>query len=113
MYEPMDKIEKQNFYTTVYAILKEVPEGRVVTYGMLARLAGQPNYARWVGRAMAEVPEHLSLPAHRVVNSHGRTAPHWNDQRALLEKEGVGFRPNGCVDLARYRWDIFSSQPLD
>lgn len=99
-----------DFYTTVYTILKEVPQGRVVTYGLLARLAGQPTQARRAGRAMACLPDHLKhLPAHRVVNSQGRCAPDWPEQRILLEKEGVGFRPNGCVDLSRYLWEVIRS----
>lgn len=102
----MDKME---FYNTIYAILKEVPEGRVITYGWLARLAGEPNQARRVGRALAEAPGEPGLPCHRVVDSQGRTAPHWIEQRRLLENEGVRFRPNGCVDLANYKWEIIQS----
>ena len=103
-------MDKLDFYTTVYAILKEVPEGRVVTYGLLARLAGQPTQARRAGRAMTEIPDHLKhLPAHRVVNSQGRPAPHWPEQRILLENEGVGFRRNGCVDLSKYLWEVVQS----
>ena len=44
-------------------------------------------------------------PCHRVVNSAGRTAPGWARQRALLEQEGVQFKPNGCVDMKRYQWE--------
>lgn len=44
------------------------------------------------------------LPCHRVVNSAGRTAPHWTEQRPMLEAEGVRFRKNGCVDLTRSGW---------
>ena len=45
-----------------------------------------------------------NIPAHRVVNHQGRTAPGWQEQRSLLEKEGVGFKDNGFVDLKRFRW---------
>ena len=41
----------------------------------------------------------------RLVNCAGRTAPGWPAQTALLAAEGVGFKPNGCVDLARFLWD--------
>ena len=44
-------------------------------------------------------------PCHRVVNHAGRTAPGWPEQRALLEDEGVTFKPDGHVDLKRHRWD--------
>ena len=46
-----------------------------------------------------------SIPCGRVVNCAGRTAPGWPAQTALLAAEGVGFKPNGCVDLARFLWD--------
>ena len=45
-----------------------------------------------------------AIPCHRVVNSAGRTAPHWTEQRPMLEAEGVRFRKNGCVDLTRSGW---------
>lgn len=105
-------MDKTEFYNTIYAILKEVPEGRVITYGWLARLAGEPNQARRVGRALAEapgLPGLPGLPCHRVVDSRGRTAPRWIEQRRLLKNEGVRFRPNGCVDLSNYGWEIIQS----
>ena len=45
------------------------------------------------------------LPCHRVVNSAGRTAPGWPQQRELLEKEGVRFKANGCADVVRFMWE--------
>jgi methylated-DNA-protein-cysteine methyltransferase-like protein len=49
---------------------------------------------------MSDAPP--GLCAHRVVNASGRTAPGWTEQRELLEREGVAFRENGCVDLKRH-----------
>lgn len=92
-----------DFDRTVWEIVSQVPAGRVVTYGCLARLAGFPDHARRAGRAMAAAPE--GVPCHRVVSAAGRTVPGWSEQRLLLEAEGVGFRPGGCVDLARYGWE--------
>ena len=53
---------------------------------------------------VAEIPEDLIHPCHRVVNRAGRTAPHWPEQQTLLEAEGVAFRANGTVDMARFLW---------
>ena len=73
-----------------------------LSYREIARLIGMPGYARHVGHALAAAP--AGLPCHRVVNSAGRTAPHWTEQRPMLEAEGVRFRKNGCVDLTHSGW---------
>ena len=78
---------KADFYTEVYNIVKEIPEGNVVTYGQLAKLAQRPQCSRMVGQAMFNAPRELNLPCHRVVNNQGRLAPNWTEQRELLEKE--------------------------
>ena len=90
-----------DFDAEIYDIVAQIPAGRVVTYGQLARLAGMPGYARRVGRAMAAAP--AGIPSHRVVNAAGRTAPGWTAQRELLEAEGIRVRRNGCVDLAHLK----------
>ena len=92
----------ENFDAEVYAVVAEIPAGRVVSYKQIARLIGMPDHARRVGRALAEAP--AGLPCHRVVNSQGRTAPGWTRQRELLEAEGVLFRANGRVDLSASGW---------
>lgn len=97
-------MDRDTFQTEIYDIVREIPEGRVVTYGLLARLLHAPQSARRVGRALRDAPARLGLPCHRVVNAQGRTAPCWPEQRRLLEAEGVPFRRNGCVDLRRCLW---------
>ncbi|WP_295936317.1 MGMT family protein [uncultured Alistipes sp.] len=92
-----------DFDAEVYAVVAEIPAGRVVSYKQIARLIGMPNHARRVGRAMAGAP--AGLPCHRVVNSAGRTAPGWTEQPELLEAEGVYFKPGGCVDMRRCGWE--------
>ncbi|MBC8569235.1 methylated-DNA--[protein]-cysteine S-methyltransferase [Oscillospiraceae bacterium NSJ-54] len=92
------------FIERVYNLVEEIPQGTVATYGQLAFLLGAPNRSRLVGRALSHAPEERNLPCHRVVNCQGRTAPHWIEQRRLLEEEGVGFRDNGCVNLKKYCW---------
>ena len=94
------------FAEEVYEIVAAIPPGRVLTYGMVASLAGRPQNSRLAGHVLRTVPEGLGLPCHRVVNSTGRTAPEWREQRELLEAEGVVFRKNGHVDLGRHLWRL-------
>lgn len=94
--------EKPDFDTLVYALAAGIPPGFVASYGQLAVLAGQPGWARRAGSAMRRAP--AGLPCHRVVNSAGRTAPGWAEQRALLENEGVAFLPGGRVDMKKHRF---------
>jgi methylated-DNA-protein-cysteine methyltransferase-like protein len=97
------------FHRRVYALVRLVPRGQVVTYGQVAALLGQPRAARAVGQALRALPETAApaVPWHRVVNAAGRIS-HRDDawpelQRELLELEGVHFR-KGTLDLARLRW---------
>ena len=92
----------------IYEILSavsEIPEGHVATYGQIARLIGRDRNARLVGKVLSRAEFYGDYPCHRVVNHCGRTAPGWPAQRRLLEAEGVIFRPNGCVDMKRCRWN--------
>ena len=74
------------------------------TYGLIARLIGREKNARLVGRVLSRAERYGNYPCHRVVNRAGRTAPHWPEQQTLLEAEGVAFRANGTVDMARFLW---------
>lgn len=96
---------RAEFFTEVYDIVKQIPFGKVLTYGDIARLAGKPRYSRMVGQAMFNAPAHLHIPCHRVVNHKGETAPHWTEQKELLEQEGITFRKNGRVDMRKHQWD--------
>ena len=97
-----DKLTGRAFDDEVYAVVAQIPAGKIVSYKQIARLIGMPDHARRVGRAMASAP--AGLPCHRVVNHAGRNVPCWTEQRALLEREGVGFRENGCVDMKHFQW---------
>lgn len=104
------------FREQVYEIVREIPPGRVMTYGDIAHLLPPPSGMRpesyqavgprWVGYAMAECP--ADLPWHRVVNARGKISPRsesdWRIQLHLLQMEGVEFDPNQRLDLTRYRW---------
>lgn len=94
----------KGLFSEFYAIVAQIPPGRVATYGQIARMAGHPRAARMVGWALAVCPTELGLPCHRVVNREGRTAPGWEEQRLLLEAEGVTFGPDGHVNLAVHLW---------
>lgn len=94
----------EEFYEEVYSVVCQIPAGKVLTYGDIARMMGRPGNARLVGRAMGCAPDGRAIPCHRVVNSRGATAPGWQEQRRLLEEEGVAFRTGGCVNLERHRW---------
>lgn len=92
----------------VYEILsavEEIPEGRVASYGQIARLIGREKNSRLVGKVLSRAELYGDYPCHRVVNHAGRLAPHFPEQRERLEREGVTFRSNGCVDRKKYRWD--------
>lgn len=104
---------RDDFFQEVYALVKEIPAGCVVTYGQIASLIGYPSAARRVGQALFHTPSEVNLPCHRVVNSQGRLAPFWTDQRRLLEEEGVTFRKNGCVDMKKHTWGILAHTEED
>ena len=97
-------MNKNEFIIGVYDIIKEIPRGSVVTYGQVARLLGKPQCSRMVGQAMSRVPKELHPFCHRVINSQGRLVPGWEEQRNLLEKEGITFKKNVCVDLKKHNW---------
>jgi methylated-DNA-protein-cysteine methyltransferase-like protein len=98
-----------NFYQQVYALVRQVPAGKVVTYGQVAALLGSPRAARAVGYALRFLPAGSDVPWHRVINYQGGISPRYPAespilQRVLLEAEGVCFDVQERVELARYRW---------
>lgn len=95
----------------VYAFLKTIPEGKVVTYGQIALSLGNKNLARVVGNMLHQNPDPENIPCHRVVNSKGEVSVAFafggsDAQRKLLEKEGVIFESNGKIDLEKYGMKI-------
>lgn len=89
----------------ILSVVSEIPEGRVASYGQIAELIGRSKNARLVGKVLSQSEFYGDYPCHRVVNHAGRTAPCFTLQRVLLEQEGVEFKPNGFVDMKRFRWD--------
>ena len=88
----------------ILSVVEEIPEGRVASYGQIARLIGREKNSRLVGKVLSEAEKYGNYPCHRVVNSAGRPAPCFREQRGLLEDEGVEFKPNGNVDMKRFGW---------
>jgi methylated-DNA-protein-cysteine methyltransferase related protein len=95
-----------SFPEQVYAIVRKVPRGRVITYGAIARLLGDPRKARQVGWAMAAAPDDRRppIPAHRVIKASGELPRGHEAHRARLTAEGVQFLADGKVDLDEHLW---------
>ncbi|MDO4797804.1 MAG: MGMT family protein [Coriobacteriales bacterium] len=98
------------FNDAVYEVVRQIPAGRVATYGQVARMVGRPRNARFVGYALHVNPEPGIIPCHRVVFRDGSLAPGFafggeDQQRRLLEAEGVGFLADGRVDLQHFAWE--------
>ena len=93
-----------NSFDRIYAVVRRIPRGTVATYGQVALLAGNPRWARVVGYALHVNPDPEGIPCYRVVTKDGRTSPAFafggaDMQRALLEADGVGFTPDGRVEM--------------
>ena len=93
------------FFNQVYQIVSQIPQGKVLSYGNIARRLGNPKAAWQVGWAMRTCPD--DLPWQRVVRSDGTIAGgmHAELRRALLEAEGVQFLPDGRVDMEHCLWN--------
>ena len=90
----------------VFRFVKQIPRGRVLTYGALAKALRLPGGARSAGRAMAATPSGKGIPWHRVVGERGKILirePYASLQRKLLESEGVSI-VESRVDLKRHLW---------
>lgn len=104
----MNQHSASPLYSRIYALVCQVPPGRVTTYGRIARLAGCT--ARTVGFAMAALPAGHDVPWQRVINSQGKVSQRRDGdgtliQRLVLEVEGVEFDAQGRVNLVLYGWD--------
>jgi methylated-DNA-protein-cysteine methyltransferase-like protein len=98
------------FFQEVYRVVRQIPRGKVASYGQVARLAGNPRASRAVGWALHVNPQPGTIPCHRVVNRQGRLAPGFafggeDVQRRMLEAEGVFVGDDYCLDMKRYAWD--------
>ena len=98
-----------NTFERIYAVVRQIPRGRVTTYGQVALLAGNPHWSQVVGYALHVNPDPEGIPCYRVVNRFGEVADAFafgggNRQRELLMADGVPFLPDGRVDLKACIW---------
>lgn len=104
--------KKDSLFQKIYMVIRRVPEGKVTTYGQVAKIVGECS-ARWVGFALAALKnahDGDDVPWHRVINAQGRISLSDLEggksfQRALLEQEGIVFEPDGRIDLKKYGWE--------
>tara|TARA_R110002126_G_scaffold31469_11_gene101347 strand:- start:1925 stop:2269 length:345 start_codon:yes stop_codon:yes gene_type:complete len=106
------KPDNENFFEKVYQVARLIPEGRVTSYGAIAKYLGAARSARMVGWAMNASHNMEDIPAHRVVNKAGLlTGKHHFDgtnlMQQLLEGEGVVIKDLQIVNLENYFWDPF------
>jgi len=100
---------EDNFFERVYAIARQIPEGKVTSYGAIAKALGTARSARMVGWAMNACHGRDNAPAHRVVNRIGVLSGkhHFegtNLMQQLLENEGITVVDNQIVDFEQYFW---------
>lgn len=99
-----------NFFERVYDVARQIPFGKVTSYGAIAKVLGSVGSARMVGWAMNALNGRDDVPAHRVVNRNGLlTGKHHFDgtnlMQQLLESEGVVVKEHKVVDLEKYFWE--------
>jgi methylated-DNA-protein-cysteine methyltransferase-like protein len=97
-------------YEQIYAVVRQIPYGKVATYGQVADLANLPGRARLVGYALYRVVPDSDVPWQRVINAKGQVSEspvrYGSDhlQRSLLEQEGIQFDAKGRINLRKYLW---------
>ncbi len=94
-----------NSFELIYSVVRQIPEGKVASYGQIAALAGNRRWARVVGYALSACPDFPAIPCHRVVTKDGAVSPAFAQvQTDMLRKEGVKFK-DGRVVMEKYQWD--------
>lgn len=117
MYNPPNA---KSFFETVWDIVLQIPAGKVSSYGQIASMIPPDEYTepaqmrslapRWVGTALRKTPRGKSIPWHRVINSQGAISfpagsPQAEQQRRLLELEGIAFDKRGAVNFRLCAWE--------
>lgn len=101
-------MDRQARLARIYETIRDIPKGRVASYGQVAEIAGIPRGARQVGWALRQLPRGHDVPWQRVVRASGRIAfdkgtPAFEKQRKLLMMEDVAVIA-GRIDMQKYRW---------
>lgn len=105
-------MEEPRLYDVIYSVVRQIPAGKVATYGQISRIVGRCS-AQMVGFALAALAnqkEAADVPWQRVINAKGKVSPHGfgmgtHIQRTLLEDEGIVFDLEGVVDFEKFGWD--------
>lgn len=109
-----------SFFDAIYALVRRIPRGKVASYGDIAGMLDHPRAARTVGWALASLPagQEDEVPWQRVINAQGRISIRHmrhaaEEQRALLEAEGIEFDEHDKVDWQRFGWEGLSAVELE
>ncbi|MBZ9728121.1 MGMT family protein [Salegentibacter sp. JZCK2] len=99
-----------NFFERVYEVARQIPKGKVTSYGAIAKSVGAAKSARMVGYAMNSAKDLEDVPAHRVVNRNGLLTgkSHFGDHSAMeqmLASEGIKVKDNKVQDFEKHFWD--------
>ncbi|MDE6760025.1 MAG: methylated-DNA--[protein]-cysteine S-methyltransferase [Lachnospiraceae bacterium] len=105
----MSDILTEELIYEILSVVDEIPEGRVASYGQIAKLIGRDKNARLVGKVLSMAEYYGKYPCHRVVNHAGRLAPYFYEQQDLLMSEGVIFKDNGHVDMKECQWNCLGN----
>jgi methylated-DNA-protein-cysteine methyltransferase-like protein len=100
----------ENFFEKVYAVARDIPYGKVTSYGAIAKALGTARSARMVGWAMNASHNRGDIPAHRVVNRNGLLTGKFhfdgtNLMQQLLESEGIVVVENQIIDFEKHFWE--------
>ena len=108
-------MSRNDFTKRVIRIIKEIPKGKVLTYGIIAKMAGSARAARQVSWILHSSSRKYNLPWHRVIGSKGvislKSMEDKNYQKRLLEKEGIEISDDFKINLNEYLWRINSQKP--
>jgi methylated-DNA-protein-cysteine methyltransferase-like protein len=107
---PNQKLNNDNFFERVYEVARQIPYGKVTSYGAIAKALGAVRSARMVGWAMNASHNMEDVPAHRVVNRFGLLSGkhHFggtNLMQQLLESEGIKVVDNQIIDFDKHFWE--------
>lgn len=100
---------EEKFFERVYQVVRQIPKGKVATYGQIALMIGKPKASKFVGYALHKNPLPTIIPCHRVVNRQGFLSGGFafggiEKQKQLLKQEGVIVNSNYCVNLENFQW---------
>ena len=98
-------------YQRIYSVVRQIPPGKVATYGQIAKVVSgcTPRMVVYALAALRSTQDTPEVPWQRVINSQGKISPHGDGfgsaiQRQLLEDEGIPFSPDGVIDLDQFGW---------